>query len=67
MQALLAKYPQQFRMNVYTTGARRPCRRRSPTAVREQAPKVQLNGFGLRDLGGSTTPFPIPSSGLEAI
>ncbi|MFN9979232.1 MAG: DUF1329 domain-containing protein, partial [bacterium] len=35
--------------------------------MREQASKVELNGFGLQNLGGSTTPFPIPSSGLEAI
>jgi hypothetical protein len=38
----------------------------APALERVQA-HVQLNGFGLRDLGGSTTPFPIPQSGLEAI
>jgi len=65
--ALLRKYPQNFRMNVYPT-------RRTvgyPTAVTErvlaQAGKVSLQGFGLKDLNGSTTPFPIPESGLEAI
>jgi hypothetical protein len=35
--------------------------------VAAQAGKVSLNGFGLKNLGGSTTPFPIPESGLEAI
>jgi hypothetical protein len=67
IQALLKAYPQQFRMPVYAT------RRTAalPTAVTdkvlEQAPKVELNGFGLRNLDGSTTPFPIPRNGLEAI
>ena len=32
-----------------------------------QAGKVSLQGFGLKDLNGSTTPFPIPENGLQAI
>jgi hypothetical protein len=67
MQALLAKYPQQFRMNVYTTRRTAALPKEVTDRVREQAPKVRLNGFGLKDLGGSTTPFPIPQTGLEAI
>ena len=35
--------------------------------VASQAGKVTLQGFGLQNLGGSTTPFPIPENGLEAI
>jgi hypothetical protein len=35
--------------------------------VAAQAGKVTLQGFGLKDLGGSTTPFPVPQNGLEAI
>ena len=35
--------------------------------VAAQAGKVKLQGFGLKDLGGSTTPFPIPENGLEVI
>jgi len=65
--ALLRKYPQNFRMNVYPT-------RRTvghPQAVNDrvvaQAGKVSLQGFGLKDLNGSTTPFPIPGDGLQAI
>jgi len=65
--ALLQKYPQHFRMNVYPT-------RRTvgyPQAVTDRvvanAGKVALQGFGLQNLNGSTTPFPIPQNGLEAI
>jgi hypothetical protein len=67
MQALLKKYPQHFRMNVYPTRRTAALPRDVTDRVREQASKVELNGFGLKNLGGSTTPFPIPSSGLEAI
>jgi hypothetical protein len=65
--ALLKKYPQNFRMVVYPT-------RRTvgyPQAVTDRvvanAGKVALQGFGLQNLNGSTTPFPIPDNGLEAI
>jgi hypothetical protein len=54
-------------MNVYQTRRTAALPRDVTDRVREQAPKVELNGFGLRNLGGSTTPFPIPSNGLEAI
>ena len=67
MQALLKKYPQQFRMHVYPTRRTAALPKDVTDRVRAQAPKVALNGFGLKDLGGSTTPFPIPSSGLEVI
>jgi Protein of unknown function (DUF1329) len=67
MQALLKKYPQHFRMNVYPTRRTAALPKDVTDRVREQASKVELNGFGLQNLGGSTTPFPIPSSGLEAI
>ena len=67
MQALLKKYPGTFRMHVYQTRRTAALPKDVTDRVREQAPKVELNGFGLRNLGGSTTPFPIPSNGLEAI
>jgi hypothetical protein len=67
MQALLRKYPQHFRMNVYPTRRSAALPRDVTDRVREQAPKLELNGFGLRNPGGSTTPFPIPQNGLEAI
>jgi hypothetical protein len=36
-------------------------------AVKTQAGKVELAGFGVNNLGGTSVPFPIPKSGLEAI
>ena len=65
--ALLQKHPQNFRMNVYPT--RRTVGYPKPVTdkVAERAGKVSLQGFGLKDLGGSTTPFPMPQNGLEAI
>ena len=32
-----------------------------------QAGKVELNGYSIQNLGGSTIPFPVPKTGLEAI
>jgi len=65
--ALLKKFPQQFRMPVYTSHRTAALPQAVTDRVREQAGKVELNGFGLKNLGGSSTPFPIPSNGLEAI
>ena len=64
---MLKKYPQHFRMQVYPTRRTAALPKEVTDRVREQAGKVELNGFGLRNLGGSTTPFPIPGNGLEAI
>ena len=35
--------------------------------VKEQATKAELDGYSVKDLGGSTVPFPIPKNGQEAI
>jgi hypothetical protein len=67
MQAMLKKYPQHYRMHVYPTRRTAALPKDVTDLVREQAGKVELNGFGLKNLGGSTTPFPIPGNGLEAI
>jgi len=67
MMEMLKKYPQHFRMPVYPTRRTAALPKEVTDRVREQAGKVELNGFGLRNLGGSTTPFPIPGNGLEAI
>jgi len=67
MHAMLKKYPQHYRMQVYPTRRTAALPKDVTDRVREQAPKVELNGFGLKNLGGSTTPFPIPGNGLEAI
>ena len=65
--ALLKKHPQHFRMNVYPTRRTIGYPKAVTDRVAAQAGKVSLQGFGLKDLGGSTTPFPIPANGLEAI
>jgi hypothetical protein len=65
--ALLKKYPQNFRMNVYPTRRTVGYPQEITDRVVSQAGKVSLQGFGLKDLDGSTTPFPIPQNGLEAI
>ena len=64
--ALLKKYP-QYKINVYTTRRTAALPKEVTDRVADRAGKVTLQGFGLKDLGGSTTPFPIPQSGLEAI
>jgi hypothetical protein len=64
--ALLKKYP-EFRMNVYPTRRTAALPKEVTDRVAARAGKVTLQGFGLKDLGGSTTPFPIPQNGLEAI
>jgi len=65
--ALLKKHPQGFRMNVYPTRRTVGYPKAVTDKVVAQAGKTSLQGFGLKNLGGSTTPFPIPQNGLEAI
>jgi Protein of unknown function (DUF1329) len=64
--ALLAKYP-EFRINVYPTRRTAALPAAVTERVRAQAGKAWIEGFGLKDAGGSTTPFPVPRNGLEAI
>jgi len=64
--ALLKKFP-EYKINVYPTRRTAALPKDVTDRVAAQAGKVSLNGFGLKNLGGSTTPFPIPESGLEAI
>ncbi|MAG64581.1 MAG: outer membrane lipoprotein-sorting protein [Pseudomonadales bacterium] len=66
MQALLTRYP-QFSMPVYPTHRTAALPEAVEARVKEQATVVSLNGYGLENLNGSTTPFPIPANGLEAI
>jgi len=64
--ALLQKYD-SFKMPVYET-RRTAC---YPQLVydnaKSQATKIDLQGFGISNLGPSTVPFPIPKNGLEAL
>jgi hypothetical protein len=66
MQALLAKYP-SFVMPVYPTHRTAMVPAAVADKVKQEASHVELNGFGVSNLNGSTTPFPIPKNGLEAI
>jgi hypothetical protein len=65
--ALLRKYPQTFRMAVYPTRRTVAYPESVTNKVVKHAGKTTLQDFGLKALDGSTTPFPIPSTGLEAI
>jgi len=64
--ALLAKYP-EYRMRIYPTRRTAALPAVVTERVRAQTGKARLDGFGLKDAGGSTTPFPAPQNGLEAI
>jgi len=64
--AMLAKYP-EFKMNVYQTRRTACLPQEVYDAVKAQAGKIELQGFGIANRGNSTTPFPIPKNGMEAI
>ncbi len=66
MQALLKRY-RQFSMPVYPTHRTAALPEAVQAKVKAQAATVRLSGYGLENLNGSTTPFPIPENGLEAI
>jgi hypothetical protein len=63
---MLRKFP-EFRMNIYPTRRTAALPKAVTDRVRERAGQVRLQSFGLQDLGGSTTPFPIPQNGLEVV
>jgi hypothetical protein len=68
MKALFAKYPAQFRMDVYPSHRdfkddARVCERSKQNAVTSE---IVHDGLGVTGIGGAV-PFPIPQSGLEAI
>ena len=64
--ALLKKYP-TFKMPVYATHRTAAVPAAVADNVKKEATKIELNGFGLANRDQSTTPFPIPKNGLEAI
>jgi len=66
MQALLAKYP-NFKMPVYPTHRTAMVPPGVAAKVKQEAVNAELNGFGVANLNGTTTPFPIPKNGLEVI
>jgi hypothetical protein len=64
--AMLNKYA-GLRMDVYPTHRTAALPKEITDKVKEQATKVETQGFGLANVGGSTTPFPEPKSGLEVM
>ena len=64
--ALLKKYD-NFKMPVYQTRRTAALPQKMYDKIKEQATKVEQNGYGILDLNGSPVPFPIPENGVQAI
>ena len=66
LMAMLKKYP-SFKLPVYETRRTAAIPADIAKIVKDESTKIDLNGFGLANRVDSTTPFPIPKNGLEAI
>ncbi len=66
--AMLKRYPDTYRLNVYPSRRSAALPQRVYDEIKQGAVRTELveGGNGLRDFV-STTPFPIPSSGIEVI
>lgn len=64
--ALLKRNP-NFRMPVYPTHRTAAMPKEVSDLAKAQATQVDIQGFGVMNLGGSNIPFPIPKNGLEAM
>ncbi|WP_031298021.1 DUF1329 domain-containing protein [Stutzerimonas chloritidismutans] len=64
--ALLKKY-ENFKMPIYQTRRSAALPVQVTDKAKAQSSQVELQGFGLSNLNGSTIPFPIPKDGQEAI
>lgn len=64
--AMFQKYS-TFKMPVYETRRTAAVPRDIAETVKKEATQIELDGFGLTKRVNSTTPFPIPKNGLEAI
>lgn len=63
---LLRKYP-GFRMPVYPSHRTVALPKAVTDQAKAQADQVEIEGFGVKNLGASNIPFPIPKTGLEAL
>lgn len=63
---LLKKYP-SFRMPVYPTHRTMALPKAVTDTAKAQAEKTAIEGFGVKNLGASTIPFPIPKTGIEVL
>ena len=64
--ALLKRNP-NFRMPVYPTHRTAAMPKEITDLAKSQSLQVDLQGFGVANLGGSNVPFPIPKNGLEVM
>jgi hypothetical protein len=64
--AMFQKYS-TFKMPVYETRRTAAVPKDIAETVKKEATQIELDGFGLTKRVNSTTPFPIPKNGLEAI
>ena len=64
--AMLKKYP-SFKMQVYPTHRSAALPAAITTVAKNEAGRIELNGFGIANRKESTIPFPIPGNGMEAI
>ncbi|WP_447791912.1 DUF1329 domain-containing protein [Pseudomonas farris] len=64
--ALLKKEP-NFRMPVYQTRRTAAVPKEVTDLAKSQSPKVELQGFGMGNVNGSSIPFPIPKQGVEVV
>ena len=64
--ALMKKHP-SFKVPVYPTHRTAALPRTVTDKVKAQATKVDVQGFGLVNAEGTTTPFPLPKSGIEVM
>ncbi|WP_096704703.1 DUF1329 domain-containing protein [Magnetospirillum sp. 15-1] len=63
---LLKKYP-TFRMPVYPSHRTVALPKAVTDQAKAQADKVEIEGFGVKNLGTSNIPFPIPKTGIEVL
>ena len=56
-----------FKMNVYPTHRTAALPKGVTEKAKDQAAKVEIQGFGLANVGGTTIPFPFPKNGLEVM
>ena len=66
LMAVLKKYP-YFRMPIYPSHRTAALPKAVTDRAKAAAPGVELDGWGLKNLGQSNIPFPIPKEGLEVM
>ena len=65
-RAMLKKYP-GFTMPVYQTRRSAAYPKEVLDKAHAQAGKIEMDGYAIQNLGGSSIPFPLPKTGVEAM